>query len=82
MNKVDRFNNMDFNDKMRFVWNKATFLLSKASPHKKSNLYFNEGYFIELHYDRRECRIYDVKATDSREIVDSYVEEVDITSFF
>ena len=64
MNKIDSFNNLSFDEKVKCIWMKATFLMSKNSATHRINLYSHDNYFIQLNYNFIDCKIEKIEATE------------------
>lgn len=82
MNKIDLFNNLSFDEKVKCVWLQATFLMSKNSATHRINLYSHDNYFIQLNYNFIDCKIEKIEATELNNVLDNYLDEIEIENLF
>lgn len=82
MNKLSRFNAMDFDQKAMEVWQKGTPLISREENGMKSSLYSLDGYFVQVFFNLLKMEIERIEATDFGEVADFYLEKIELDSFF
>ncbi len=80
--KVELFNCLSFDEKSKLVWLKATLLLSKTEGNTRTNIYYLEGFYIQLFYNTQRMFIDKIEATDSKEVIDEYLDQVELSSLF
>jgi len=78
MPSLDTFNEMNFDEKAWHVWHTATFLIVRQSKHFRVNLYFLNGYYIQLFYHVTRNKIEKIAATPSHKVVDNYLEMIEL----
>lgn len=80
--KVEKFNNLSFDDKSKHVWQDATLLLTKTEDKIRTNIYHYDGFYIQLFYNTQRMFIEKIEATDSQEVIDGYLDQVELSSLF
>lgn len=72
--KADRFNRLDFDEKAYYIWNHATYLVAKYVGCHRINLYYLDGFYVQLYYNRDTNKIENIEATMNRNVVDEYLD--------
>lgn len=75
---VDKFNALNFDEKAWHVWHHANFLMVRQNSYYRVNLYYLNGYYIQLWYHVKRNRIAKIAATRSERIVDAYLPGISI----
>ncbi|MEP7263440.1 MAG: hypothetical protein ABI772_03025 [Bacteroidota bacterium] len=71
---VDKFNTLDFDEKAWHVWHHATFLIVRQNNKYRVNLYYLNGYYIQLWYNVKKNRIEKIAATPSSAVINPYLK--------
>jgi hypothetical protein len=80
--KVELFNCLSFDEKSKLVWLKATLLLSKTEGNTRTNIYYMDGFYIQLFYNVQRTFIENIEATESKDVIDGYLDQVELSSLF
>ncbi len=75
---VEKFNVLNFDEKAWHVWHHANFLMVRQNSYYRVNLYYLNGYYIQLWYHVKRNRIAKIAATTSSRIVDAYLQNISI----
>ncbi len=75
---VEKFNILNFDEKAWHVWHDANFLMVRQNSYYRVNLYYMNGYYIQLWYHVKRNRIAKIAATTSSRIVDAYLPNISI----
>jgi hypothetical protein len=70
---ASNFNDLGFDEKAWHVWHHATFLMVRQNKKFRVNLYFLNGYYIQLWYNVRRNKIEKIAATQSQRVVNPYL---------
>lgn len=79
---VDRFNTLTFDEKAWHVWHHATFMIVRQNSQYRVNLYYMNGYYIQLWYHVKRNRIDKIAATPSTKVLDAYLKNIFIDDLF
>jgi hypothetical protein len=74
----DKFNTLNFDEKAWHVWHHATFMMVRQNSQYRVNLYFMNGYYIQLWYHVKRNRIDKIAATPSNRVIDPYLKLIKI----
>jgi hypothetical protein len=72
------FNTLNFDEKAWHVWHHATFMIVRQNKEFRVNLYFLNGYFVQLWYHVKRNRIDKIAATKSNRVLKPYLSLIDI----
>jgi hypothetical protein len=72
----DRFNTLNFDEKAWHVWHHATFMIVRQNKRYRVNLYYMNGYYIQLWYHVKLNRIDKIAATPSKAVLNPYLEHI------
>ena len=61
---VDKFNALNFDEKAWHVWHHANFLMIRQNSYYRVNLYYLNGYYIQLWYHVKRNRIAKLQLPD------------------
>lgn len=75
---VDKFNTLDFDEKAWHVWHHATFLIVRQNNKYRVNLYYLNGYYIQLWYNVKKNRIEKIAATPSNAVINPYLKLIQL----
>ena len=75
---VEKFNVLNFDEKAWHVWHHANFIMVHQNSCYRVNLYYLNGYYIQLWYHVKRNRIAKIAATKSNRIVDAYLQNISI----
>jgi len=75
---AENFNVLNFDEKAWHVWHHANFLMVRQNSYYRVNLYYMNGYYIQLWYHVNRNRIAKIAATRSNRIVDAYLQNISI----
>jgi len=75
---AENFNVLNFDEKAWHVWHHANFLMVRQNSYYRVNLYYMNGYYIQLWYHVKRNRIAKIAATRSNRIVDAYLQNISI----
>jgi len=75
---VEKFNVLNFDEKAWHVWHHANFIMVRQNSCYRVNLYYLNGYYIQLWYHVIRNRIAKIAATKSNRIVDAYLQNISI----
>jgi len=75
---AENFNVLNFDEKAWHVWHHANFLMVRQNSYYRVNLYYMNGYYIQLWYHVKRNRIAKIAATTSSRIVDAYLPNISI----
>ena len=78
MNNIKEFNKLEFDEKSKVVWLDSTFIITKIDDQIKKNLYYYNGYYIELFYNMNKMQIEKIEASDKKNVIDEYLEEIEL----
>lgn len=78
MPTIDHFNQMNFDEKAWHVWHKATFLIVRNSRNYRVNLYYLNGFYIQLWYHITRNKIDRISATESPRVVDTFLKMIEL----
>jgi hypothetical protein len=73
------FNTLNFDEKAWHVWHHATFMLVRQNKSFRVNLYYLNGYYIQLWYHVKHNRIEKIAATKSNMVLNAYLPSIDIS---
>jgi len=74
-----QFNLMPENDQAAYTWEFGTFLLSRHWKSHSINLYYVDKFFVEVWYNPSKNCIEQVKSFKSKNCLQPYLEEIEIT---
>lgn len=75
---IDNFNQMNFDEKAWHVWHKATYLIVRQNEDYRVNLYYMNGYYIQLFYNIMQNKIERISATASHKVIDNFLEMIEL----
>lgn len=76
------FNSLSYDDKMHQLWFAATYLMTRLDGDYKINLYhLNNGQYVELFYNTKDCVIENAIAVNDKNITDKYVDSIELHNF-
>ena len=75
---LENFNQMNFDEKAWHVWHRATFLIVRQSKNYRVNLYYMNGYYIQLFYHVTRNKIERIAATPSHKVVNNYLPMIEL----
>lgn len=75
---VEKFNSLCFDEKAWHVWHSATFLIVRQNSQYRVNLYYLNGYYIQLWYNVHRNRIDKIAATRSDRVVEPYLKLIEV----
>lgn len=75
---VEIFNSLTFDEKAWHVWHHATFMIVRQNKQYRVNLYYFNGYYIQLWYHVKRNRIDKIAATPSNKVIDPYLNLIDL----
>lgn len=79
---VEQFNALSFDEKAWHVWHHATFMIVRQNKQYRVNLYFMNGYYIQLWYHVKRNRIDKIAATYSTRVMDPYLKLIELKELF
>jgi hypothetical protein len=75
---VERFNTLNFDEQAWHVWHHATFMIVRQNKQYRVNLYYMNGYYIQLWYHVKRNRIDRIAGTVSNKVLDPYLKNIQI----
>ena len=75
---VEKFNLLNFDEQAWHVWHHATFMIVRQNKQYRVNLYYMNGYFIQLWYHVKRNRIDKIGATPSKKVLDAYLPLINV----
>ncbi len=74
----EQFNLMNFDSKAWHVWHHATFIIVRQNRQYRVNLYYLNGYYIQLWYNVKRNKIDKISATQSNRVLNSYLDLIEL----
>ncbi|CAN5524527.1 hypothetical protein BH11BAC2_BH11BAC2_04130 [soil metagenome] len=74
----DQFNALNFDEQAWHVWHHATFMIVRQNSQYRVNLYYMNGYYIQLWYHVKRNRIAKIGATRSNKVLDCYLKLIEV----
>lgn len=77
---ADQFNILNFDEQAWHVWHHATYMIVRQNKTYRVNLYYMNGYYIQLWYNVKRNRIDKIAATVSHKVLNAYLPLITIDS--
>ena len=71
--KIEDYNNLDFYEKLKLVWNEGEFVDTFANKVEYIKCYSVKLFFVEVVYDNKQKEIIDIRPFVTGHSLDKYV---------
>jgi hypothetical protein len=75
---VEQFNSLSFDEQAWHVWHHATFMIVRQNKQYRVNLYYMNGFYIQLWYHVKKNRIDKIGATYSTSVMNPYLRLIEL----
>lgn len=79
--EIKSFNNLTFDEQANKVWRFSTLLVMKEKEEMRINLYYHDGFYVKMFYDKARMKILKFEA-GSEDCLPEFLNEIKLKNLF